>query len=138
MADQKQKQKFEQQWKQILSLTQTQSPEKVVKVADSEVLAIFKEIAEEREKKAREEFKVSLAGILQAKLELDKSITKGREELAKKEEKEYETLNNELAKVLGKLNYAKQQNQQLVSQAGGNFEAPAEEVTTNGNGKEQQ
>jgi len=139
MADQKQKQKFEQQWNQILTLTKTQTPEKAIKVADSEVLLIFKELAEEKEKKAREDFKIALSGILQAKLELDKSIMKGREELARKEEKEYETLNNELAKVLGKLNYAKQQNQQLVSQASGNFspvETTEETSPANENGEE--
>src|SRR5688572_22953527 len=96
MAELKQKQKFEEQWKRLTSLTQDGSPEKAVKVDSNDVVDIFKEISTERVKKAREKFKLKLEGVLEAKLALDKTLQQGKEELAKKEEKEYEVLNKEL------------------------------------------
>lgn len=121
MGDQKQKQQFEQQWKKIVDLTGNQAPEKLPKVNESEVAVMFKEISDDREKKARETFKTKLAGILEAKLALDQSIKKGREELEKKEEKEYEELNKQLRDANNSLQAVKQQNEAFSKAASGEF-----------------
>jgi hypothetical protein len=127
MAELKQKQKFEEQWKRLTSLTQDNTPEKAVKVDTNDVVAIFNEISAERVKKAREKFKLKLEGVLEAKLALDKTLQQGKEELAKKEEKEYEVLNKELNDTFQLLLNAKQQGANLVQAASGNFTQPTPE-----------
>lgn len=134
MAELKQKQKFEQQWNRMLTLTGERTPEKAVKFPESEVVTLFKEVAEGRVKKAKEIFKTQLEGILDAKLALDKTLKQGRDELAKKEEKEYEALNNELNKAYGMLETAQKQGQQLVQTAAGQS---TEESKPEEEGKEQ-
>lgn len=121
MAETKQKDKFEAQWKQFLTLTNSTTPEKPVKIENNDVLAIFAEVTKKRETAAKEAFKVKLEGILEAKLKLDQTLRAGREELVKKEEKEYEALNKELAAAQGMLLNAKAQNQTLMNAASGNF-----------------
>ena len=122
MAETKQKQKFEEQWKRLTTLTNEPYPEKGAKVETNEVVDLFKEVAAERIKGVKDKFKVKLSAILDAKLALDKTLKQGQEELAKKEEKEYEALNKELGEAFQMLNNAKQQNSALVQAAGGNFE----------------
>src|SRR5688572_30182211 len=126
MAELKQKEKFEQNWKRFTSLTQTTNPEKGAKVEQNEVVSLFEEVAKERITKVKDAFKVKLSGILDAKLALDKTLKQGQDELAKKEEKEYEALNKELNDAFQMLNNAKQQGQNLVQAASGNF-TPAEQ-----------
>jgi hypothetical protein len=122
----KQKKKFESQWKNITTLTNETTPEKTVKVENEEVISIFKEISEERIKKAKENFKIKLTAVLEAKLALDKNLQKGREDLQKQEEKEYEVLNKELGSALGFLNGTKKEGNALVQAASGNFEQEGE------------
>ncbi len=126
MAELKQKQKFEENWKRFTSLTNSTNPEKAPKVEQNEVTALFQEVADERLKQVKVKFKDKLSGIMDAKLALDKTLKQGADELAKKEEKEYEALNKELNEAFQMLNNAKQQGQTLVNAAAGNF-TPAEE-----------
>jgi hypothetical protein len=137
MAESKQKQKFEQQWNQIITLTGSSAPEKISKVQSSEVVAMFQEIATEREEQARKSFKVKLAGILEAKFALDKNIARGRRELAEKEEKQYEELNKQLASVTADLEHVKKENTQLVNGAAGNFTQTEEPPTEQGEATEE-
>lgn len=123
---QKQKEKFENQWKELTQMLNNPSPEKVGKVKKNEVLAIFEEITKEREEKARSEFKMKLTGILEAKVALDKNLKKGQEELKNKEEKEYETLNNELNKAFSMLTQIKEEAENLLNEASGNFKRTEE------------
>jgi succinate dehydrogenase flavin-adding protein (antitoxin of CptAB toxin-antitoxin module) len=127
MSQTKQKNQFENSWKRIISLTQSSNPESAPKIKESEVLTMFQELAVERELQARVVFKTKLAGLLEAKIALDASLKKGREELAKREEKEYEELNNQLNKAFSMLENTKQQNATLVSQASGNFPLPEQD-----------
>jgi hypothetical protein len=147
MADQKQKQKFDEQWKRLQSLSGEQRPEAKPKIASTKVIQIFQEVAKERVEKAESEFKGKLISILEAKLALDKVIAKGREELAKKEEQEYEVLNRELSAAYSMLENAQKQGQNLVTAAqGGSMLAsiPSEESsaiegenTTNSSAKDE-
>lgn len=121
----KQKQKFESSWLRLTTLTGNTAPEKVSKVEQNEVLAIFMELKAERDKAALDTFKLKLKAVLEAKLALDKNIAAKKAELVKFEEQQYEQLNKELDVCLGQLNNAKAQTQQLVNQASGNFAPPA-------------
>jgi hypothetical protein len=121
MAELKQKQKFEQNWKRFVELTGTTTPEKVIKLEQNEVVGLFKQVAEERFKLVQDKFKVKLSAILDAKIALEKSLNAGRAELAKKEEKEYETLNKELQDAFEVLNNGKKDSTTLVNEAAGNF-----------------
>jgi len=118
----KQKQKFQQFWSQMIALTGNEKPEKDPKIPSNEVVSIFNEFAAEREAEARETFKKQLKGIMQAKVALDKVLDKGRKELLAKEEKEYETLNAELKKAMDSLEAVRTENANLTNQASGNFE----------------
>lgn len=128
MAELKQKQKFEENWTRFTKLSTEERPEKVAKVDQNEVLAVFEKVAKKRIDAAKEKFETKVEAILDAKLALDKTLKQGAEELAKKEEKEYEELNKQLSEAFGMLNNAKQQNQNLVQQAGGNFAEPGSEA----------
>lgn len=125
--EQKQKQKFEEQWKKIVNLTGSNTPEKVGKVTQNEVVEMFQEIAKERMEEVRKRFKAKLAGILEAKLALDKTLENNRQEINKKEEKEYETLNNEINDAFRVLENAQKQTQSLVSASEGNFDPSGKE-----------
>lgn len=121
MGELKQKSRFEKQWNEIITLTGDKTPEKKSRVKSSDVVTMFKEVAAEREEEAKKVFKDQLKGILQAKLALDESLKKQRNELLQKEEKEYETLNKELEKALNAIERTQSQNVQLVNAASGNF-----------------
>jgi hypothetical protein len=123
----KQRARFENNWKRMVAVTSDPSPEKQGKVQESEVVQIFAEIKKERDEKARAEFKTELSAVLQAKIDLDKSIRNGRKELDKKEEKEYETLNKVMDDAFNKLERVKQEGNKLVSEASGDFK-PEEET----------
>lgn len=121
----KQKQKFENSWTRLTTLTGNQTPEKVAKVDPNSVVAIFQELQKERDEAATATFKLKLKAVLEAKMALDKNVAAKKAELAKFEEQQYEALNKELEACLNQLNNAKAQTAQLVSQAAGNFAPPA-------------
>ena len=126
MSQSKNKEKFENQWKRLTEILDNPHPEAGVKIPQNDVVNIFKELAEEREAKARADFKIKLSGILEAKIALDKNLKKGQEELKAKEEKEYEVLNTELNKAFSMLNQVKEEGKTLVDEASGNFTTSAE------------
>lgn len=130
MAELKQKQKFEQYWSQFQTITGSKSPEEKIRIEKSEVPGIFQKVVLERNEKAQKDFEVKLLAILEAKVALDQSIKKGREELAKKEEIEYEKLNKALNDAFSMLKNTQQQGQNLMNQASGNFTATKEEEDT--------
>lgn len=132
MGEQKQKQKFDEQWARLKKLTGEEKPETRPKISGSRVTEIFEEVAKERVKKAEEDFKIKLISILEAKLALDKALQKGRDELQKKEEQEYETLNKELSAAYGMLENAQKQGNALVTAAQGNLNTESKTEDTEG------
>lgn len=79
-----------------------------------------------------------MIGIFDAKIALDKSLQAGRDELAKKEEKEYEALNKELNDAFQLLNNAKQQGQQLQAAASTTEEVKETPTTDNPGGSSEE
>lgn len=116
MAELKQKKQFENLWGTLQNYSGTKAPEKSVKIPNNLIGPIFQEVAKEREEKAIAVFKTKVIGIYDAKEALDKTLQKGRDELAKKEEVEYEKLNNELRGAFQMLQQVQQQGQQMVAQ----------------------
>lgn len=124
MADLKQKKQFENLWGQVQQFASNQAPEKKVKVPNNLLGSIFQEVAKEREEEAIKVFKTKVIAIFDTKEALDKALNKGREELAKKEELEYEKLNKELQGLLGMIQQTQKNTQNLMNQAGGQAFAP--------------
>lgn len=128
MAELKQKQKFEQNWQRFQTLTGSTNPAQAAKIPMGSVAAHFQTVVAQRIEKAEKEFQIKLLGIIEAKVSLDKDLKKGKEDLAKREEQEYEKLNKAINEAFGMLEQVQKQGQSLMNQASGNFEKDEEET----------
>jgi hypothetical protein len=128
MADLKQKQKFEQNWQRFQTITGSTNPAQVTKIPLGSVAAHFQTVIAQRLEKAEKEFQIKLTGIIEAKVALDKDLKKGKEDLSKREEQEYEKLNKAIGDAFSMLEQVQKQGQNMLNQAAGNFEKEEEET----------
>jgi len=128
MADLKQKQKFEQNWQRFQAMTGSTNPAQVAKIPMNTVAAHFQTVVAQRIEKAEKEFQIKLTGIIEAKIALDKDLKKGKEDLAKREEQEYEKLNKAIKEAFDMLEQVQKQGQNMLNQASGNFEKDEDET----------
>jgi len=92
------------------------------------VAAHFQTVVAQRIEKAEKEFQIKLTGIIEAKIALDKDLKKGKEDLAKREEQEYEKLNKAIKEAFDMLEQVQKQGQNMLNQASGNFEKDEDET----------
>lgn len=91
----KHKREFERLWSDIQSQSGTSKPE-ANKIPSTEVGRLLSEVAAQRHEKVREDFKVAIAAIYDAKIQMDRDIKKKLQEFEKFSEEQYLILSNKL------------------------------------------
>lgn len=128
MADLKQKQKFEQNWQRFQTITGSTNPAQAAKIPVTTVPAHFQIVVSQRNEKAEKDFQIKLTAIIEAKIALDKDLRKGKEDLLKREEIEYEKLNKAFNDAYSMLQEVQKHGQTVLNEAAGNFTPEVEET----------